>query len=264
MDLKEITLKVCGIARQAGKYLKNERENFSLDNVEEKRTHDYVSYVDKTSEKMIVEALKKLLPEAGFIAEEGSGTYQGEEYVWAVDPLDGTTNYIHNNAPYNVSIGLRTKNEILAGVVYEVCRDECFYAWKGGGAYLNGRAIKTERSNSMDKALICMDLPYCSEKYGPTVHHLMERLYGRAGGIRMNGSAAASLCYVAAGRFEGYLEKYIGIWDFTAGALIVTEAGGTVTDFYGNENFIDGDNIVASNGTIHEELLKVLREKMPE
>ena len=261
-DLEKTTRKVCEIAKQAGGYLKKERAAFSFDKVEQKNSHDYVSYVDKTSEKQIVEALKALLPEAGFITEEGTATYRGETYYWVIDPLDGTTNYIHDNAPYAVSIGLRSKEETLIGVVYEVCRNECFYGWKNGGAFMDGKRISVT-GNDIDRALLCLDLPYRHEKYAATAHHLVDRFYGHAGGIRMNGSAAVSLCYIAAGRFDGWLEMYIGPWDFTAGALLVTEAGGTVTDFKGNKNYLEGNHIVASNGLIHTELLKTVQERLP-
>lgn len=262
IDLKKTTFLVCEIARQTGDYLRKERAGFSPDKVEQKNSHDYVSYVDKTSEILLVEALRALVPEAGFITEEGSATYRGESYFWVIDPLDGTTNYIHDNAPYAVSIGLRKENEVLIGVVYEVCRNECFYAWKNGGAYMDGKRISVTE-NDTDKALLCLDLPYKHEKYGRTAQHLLKHFYGRAGGIRMNGSAAVSLCYIASGRFDGWLEMYLGTWDFTAGALIVAEAGGTVTDFAGSENYLDGNNIVASNGFIHNELLETVQGKLP-
>ena len=133
-NLKALTEAVCCVAREAGHFLKEERKSFRREVVQEKHAHDYVSYVDKASEKKVVSALRKLLPEAGFIAEEGSAAYSDETYCWVVDPLDGTTNYIHDNAPYCVSIALRDKQSLLLGVVYEPCRDECFYAWKGSKA----------------------------------------------------------------------------------------------------------------------------------
>lgn len=262
IDLEKTTQKVCKIARQTGDYLKKERAGFSLDKVEQKNNHDYVSYVDKTSEEILVKALRALLPETGFVTEEGSATYRGETYYWVIDPLDGTTNYIHDNAPYAVSIGLRNKEEVLIGVVYEVCRNECFYAWKNGGAFLDGKRICVTE-NDTNNALLCLDLPYKHEAYGKTARHLLTHFYGRAAGIRMNGSAAVSLCYIASGRFDGWLEMYLGTWDFTAGALIVTEAGGTVTDFAGTENYLDGNNIVASNGLIHKELLETVQKELP-
>ena len=135
LDLKQLTVEVCRIATEAGHFLKEERKNFRRERVMEKHAHDYVSYVDKESEVRLVKALSALLPEAGFITEEGSATYQDEPYCWVIDPLDGTTNYIHDEAPYCVCIALRSRTELLLGVVYEVCRNECFYAWKGGKAH---------------------------------------------------------------------------------------------------------------------------------
>ena len=145
LDLKQLTADVCRIATEVGYFLKEERKNFRRERVVEKHAHDYVSYVDKESEVRVVKALTALLPEAGFITEEGSATYQDEPYCWVIDPLDGTTNYIHDEAPYCVSIALRSRTELLLGVVYEVCRDECFYAWKGGKAFMNGEEIHVER-----------------------------------------------------------------------------------------------------------------------
>ena len=134
--LQELTRLVCQIAREAGSYIRKEREGFSTDRVERKHAHDYVSYVDKGSEERIVKALRELLPEAGFITEEGLATHTDEQLLWVVDPLDGTTNFIHGFAPYAVSIALIRGKEILIGVVYEIVSDECFYAWQGGGAHV--------------------------------------------------------------------------------------------------------------------------------
>lgn len=261
-DLQKLTLGVCEIARKVGQYLRTEREQLSLDNVEQKHAHDYVSYVDKNSEKQLVEALKSLPLQAGFVTEEQTASYHHEDYCWVVDPLDGTTNYIHHYAPYAISIGLRSADEILLGVVYEVNGDECFYAWKGGGAYVNGKPLSVNKQNDISQALLCIELPYNVDLYSQAAHHLIHHFYGLAGGIRMNGSAATALCYVAAGRLDGWLEKYIGLWDFTAGALIVQEAGGEVTNFTGSRSFIDGDDIIASNGIIHSALVEEITKAM--
>ena len=134
-DLEYLCAEVRQIARKAGAFLCDERQKFDQERVEEKSAHNYVSYVDKESERRLIEQLSTLLPGAGFIAEEGSGSLTDEEYCWVIDPLDGTSNYIHDMAPYSVSIALRDKEELLLGVVYEVCRNECFYAWKGSKAY---------------------------------------------------------------------------------------------------------------------------------
>ncbi len=275
--LEELTRGVCEIAKQAGAYIREERRKFSLESVERKHAHDYVSYVDKGSEKQIVSALRQLLPEAGFITEEGTtkmeeGRCKMEEdsaispqssaLTWVVDPLDGTTNFIHQYAPYAVSIALLQGKEILIGVVYEVCHDECYCAWKGGGAYveLKGESLKLSVSNQkIQDALLCLQLPYNSDAYKPVIKHLIDKLYGNVGSIRMCGSAAMALCYVASGRYDGYAEKYIGQWDFMAGALIVKEAGGMVTNYEGSEDFTQGNNVVATNGVIQKDLLNVIK-----
>ena len=154
MHLERLTESVCVIARDCGVFLREERKTFSRDSVVSKQAHDYVSYVDKESEKRLVKALSQLLPEAGFITEEGTADYHDEMFCWVIDPLDGTTNYIHDNAPYCVSIALHCGTEMLVGVVYEVCRDECFYAWQGGGAWLNGNPIYVSDVDRLDDAFV--------------------------------------------------------------------------------------------------------------
>ncbi len=278
-NLAKLTLAVCEIARRAGAYIRGEREKFSLESVERKHAHDYVSYVDKGSERLIVAALKDLLPDAGFITEEGLAGHGAEQLLWVVDPLDGTTNFIHQYAPYAVSIALMEGKEILIGVVYEICADECFYAWKGGGAFvsrseaLSRRTLATEgmqehgltrerlhvSSQKIQDALLCLQLPYNSDAYKPTIKRLIDSFYGHVGSIRMCGSAAMALCYVACGRLDGYAEQYIGQWDYMAGSLIVMEAGGTVTDYSGSSDFTKGNSVVATNGIIQQALLVVIQ-----
>ena len=273
-DLEKYTLAVCEIARQAGAYIREERRKFSLESVERKHAHDYVSYVDKGSERLIVSALRELLPEAGFITEEGtaeevkSDEVKSERLLWVVDPLDGTTNFIHQYAPYAVSIALLQGKTVLTGVVYEICADECFYAWKGGGAWLCGTrseecGVRSERlhvsSQKMQDALLCLQFPYNSDAYKPVMKRLIDRLYGHVGSIRACGSAAMALCQVAAGRLDGYAEQYIGQWDYMAGSLIVMEAGGTVTDYSGSPDFTQGNSVVATNGVIQQDFLTVIK-----
>ena len=263
LDLKQLTAEVCRIATEAGHFLKEERKNFRRERVMEKHAHDYVSYVDKESEVRLVKALSALLPEAGFITEEGSATYQDEPYCWVIDPLDGTTNYIHDEAPYCVCIALRSRTELLLGVVYEVCRNECFYAWKGGKAFMNGGEIHVSDVWDIKNAFVFTELPYNYDQYKPTALHLIDNLYGAVGGIRMNGSAAAAICYIANGRFDAWAEAFIGKWDYSAAALIVQEAGGRVTYFYGDDHFIEGHHIIATNGYLHPLFLKLLAEVPP-
>ena len=258
IDLEKCTIAVCEIAQRAGAYIREERQKFSLESVERKHAHDYVSYVDKGSERLIINALRELLPEAGFITEEGLAGHEAEQMLWVVDPLDGTTNFIHQYAPYAVSIALLQGKEIQLGVVYEICADECFYAWQSGGAYLNGKRLHVS-SQKIQDALLCLQLPYNSDAYKPVITQLIEQLYGNVGSIRACGSAAIALCLVAAGRLDGYAEQYIGQWDYMAGSLIVMEAGGTVTDYLGSDDFTQGNSVVATNGIIQQDLLAAIR-----
>ncbi|MBP5380837.1 MAG: inositol monophosphatase [Bacteroidaceae bacterium] len=263
MDYKKLTEQVCAVAREAGEYLRREQHKLREEQVIQKRAHDYVSYVDKTSENMIVCRLQELLPDAGFLTEEGTAaSLPSSSYYWVIDPLDGTTNYVHGFNPFAVSIALRSECEILLGVVYEVSLDECFYAWQGGGAWLNGNAIQVKADHQIGQAMLGLELPYDVENYTAKGQSLIRQFYGRCSGIRMNGSAAMGICNVAAGRWDGWVERYIKPWDFMAAALIVMEAGGKVTNFAGNEMFLDGDDIVASNGTIQQDLLKAI-ESLP-
>ena len=271
--LETITRLVCDIAREAGSYIRKERAGFSVEKVERKHAHDYVSYVDKGSERLIVDRLRELLPEAGFVTEEGTATPHESpstphespstphesSLTWVVDPLDGTTNFIHNFAPYAVSIALIQEREMLVGVVYDLCADECFYAWRGGKAWCNGHPVHVGQSTIND-ALLCLQLPYNSDAYKPVIKQLIDRFYGRVGSIRMIGSAAMALCYVAAGRLDGYAERYIGRWDYMAGALIVREAGGRVTNYAGDDFFMQGDSVVATNRVVHDDLLAGIKE----
>lgn len=258
MNLEKLAANVCSIAKEAGEYLAKERAVFQKDKIEKKGTNDFVSYVDKSAERMVVEKLSALLDKASFITEEKTVEYVEEDYCWIIDPLDGTTNFIHNNAPYCVSIALSYKGKLQLGVVYEVCRNECFYAWKDGGAYMNGKPINVSDVKNLSESFIQLEFPYNDKEYKPIINSLIDQLYGKVNGIRNNGSAAMSLCYVAAGRFEAYVEAFINIWDFAAGALIIQEAGGLVTNFSGDIDFLRGHHIVASNGIVHSSMIDLL------
>jgi len=260
IELDNLTESVKYVALDAGRFLRDKRKSFQKNLVREKRSHDYVSYVDKGSEQLIVERLSELLPEAGFIAEEGDGEFKGESYCWLVDPLDGTTNFIHDNAPYCVSIALRNTKEMLMGVVYEVVHDELFWAYKGNGAYLNGEQIHVSDVSDPDKAFFELGLPYDARTYKPMAIKVIDELYGNVGGLRILGACAAELCYVACGRFEGRVEGVLGPWDVAAGSLILSEAGGMVTDFEGTDSFYSGKELVGSNCKMHDFLLKSIKK----
>lgn len=261
-QLNRLTEEVKTLALEAGAFLREERKKFDRNKVEKKRSHDYVSYVDKASEKMIVSRLKELLPEAGFIAEEGSAKMNGEAYCWLVDPLDGTTNFIHDHAPYCVSIGLRNEKEMLLGVVYECCRNELFWANKYSKAYLNGEVIEVSRISDMDDAAILLGFPYDAEHFRDFMVTLINRLYGKVSTLRLLGSAAAEICYVAAGRFETRIEGLIGPWDVGGASIILKQAGGRLSDFSGEESelFYSGKETLVSNGLVHDAMLEKISD----
>ena len=259
LDLSFLTEQVRIIAEEAGTFIREERKKFDRNVVEKKHAHDYVSYVDKESECRIVTRLKELLPEAGFITEEESiARNEKADYCWIVDPLDGTTNFIHDNAPYCVSIALRGKTGLLIGVVYEITRDECFWTYKGSASYLNGTKIHVSSVSALDDAFIELGFPYNAEAYRPMAVHLVNTLYGNVGGLRLMGAAAVELCYVAAGRFEARIEAFLGPWDIAAGTLILENAGGKVSDFKGGNSFYSGAQVLASNGKLHADLLDII------
>lgn len=263
MDLDFLTEEVKKLAVETGGFLKTERLSFDRSRVEQKAAHDYVSYVDKASEKRIIARLHELLPEAGFIAEEGTGTLEEQKYCWVIDPLDGTSNYIHDCAPYCVSIALRNREEVLLGVVYECCREELFWANKDSKAYLNGKEIQVSDQNLLDQSFIMPELPYKAERYSPFILPLMNDLYGHVSGIRMLGSAATEICYVAAGRFEAFIEAFLGPWDIAAGYIILKQAGGLMSDFSGNSNGPNEKEVLASNSKVHNALLNMIQKHKP-
>lgn len=259
MDLQSLLEETVKVSREAGEFIKQERLIFDLDRVEKKGLNDMVSYVDKMAEEMIVERLHTLLPEAGFITEEGTATTIGDTYQWIIDPLDGTTNFIHGHPPYSVSIGLLKNEEIILGVVYEVSLNECFYAWKGGGAFCNERPIQVSKTPDLASSLLATGFPYNSLGKTDAYLEVLKSIMESSHGFRRLGSAAVDLCYVAAGRVDGYYQHNLNPYDVAGGVIIVKEAGGQVTDFKSGSDYIFGGEIVATNGFIHESLLQKVK-----
>jgi myo-inositol-1(or 4)-monophosphatase len=204
--------------------------------------------------------LHHLLPDAGFIVEEQTITKKGERYQWVVDPLDGTTNFIHGLPCYSISIALMDGPEVIIGVVYEINHGECFYAWKGGGCFLDGGKISVSAAPSLHDSLMATGFPYYDYSLLEKYMELFTWCLRNTHGVRRIGSAAVDLAYVACGRFEGFFEYSLSPWDVAAGSLLVTEAGGQVTDFKGNDNYIFGRQILATNDHIYPELAAKVRE----
>jgi myo-inositol-1(or 4)-monophosphatase len=259
IDLKTICLQVCELAKTTGAFIKSEAAQFSTGKVEVKGKNDFVSHVDKTSEKLLVEGLNHFLPEAGFIAEEGTSSKKGEVYNWIIDPLDGTTNFIHGLPCFSISIALMREQVLVLGVVYEINLNECFYAWENGPAYLNEKTIRVSKAATLADSLLATGFPYYDygrmDEYLQLFKYFMQHTHG----LRRLGSAATDLAYVACGRFEGFYEYSLQPWDVAAGAFIVQQAGGTVTDFKGGNDFIFGKELVAGNGFISDEFLKAVQ-----
>ena len=257
MDYGKICAAVCDTARKAGDFIALQMETFSYDKVEHKGAQDLVSYVDKEAEKIIVAGLREIVPEAGFITEEGTAGGDGEagreRFKWIIDPLDGTTNFVHGMPPYAVSIALADGGRPVVGVVYEVTLRECFYAWKGSPAYMNGREIKVSSIAKLENSLIAIGLAHSSNNKIEELLRNMDYFLRNTNGVRRIGSAAADLVYVACGRFDGFYQTNLSPWDVAAGALIVECAGGKVTDYGGGGNYVFGRQLIASNSLIYDE-----------
>ncbi|MDP4210334.1 MAG: inositol monophosphatase family protein [Bacteroidota bacterium] len=260
MNYEDICKLVINASKEAGDFIRTEAQKFSLDKIEVKGLHNFVSYVDKSAEQLLVDALHKILPEAGFITEEGTKGNDGEQLKWVIDPLDGTTNFIHGLPAYSVSLALMDGDETVVGVVYEINQNECFYSWKGGAAYLNGKQIQVSKAQTVQDSLIATGFPYYDfdkmKAYLASLEYIMKHSHG----ARRIGSAAVDLAYVACGRFEAFYEYSLQPWDVAAGAFILQQAGGKVCDFKGGSDYIFGQELIATNGSIHEEFLGIVQK----
>lgn len=254
-QLASLETEVCELACEIAAFQRQELAVFDRGNIEHKGVHDLVSYVDRQSEERLVARLQQLLPEAGFITEEGTVVQEDKALRWIIDPLDGTTNFTHGLPFFSISIALAAGEELLLGVVYESNRDECFSAYKHGGARLNGKSIRVSEVPVLDQSLLATGFPYYAfdriENYLAVLRYFMQHTQG----MRRLGSAALDLAYVACGRFEGYFEYNLNSYDVAAGALLVAEAGGKVTDFNGGNGYLFGREILAANARVHAEML---------
>ncbi len=288
MDYQLLCAEVCKLAKETGAFIKEERKKFNTSTVEVKGHNNFVSHVDKNAEQRLVTRLSVLLPEAGFIAEEGTSDKKGEHYNWIIDPLDGTTNFIHGFPCYAISIALASAHPpkegffnapvvdgkrdgkalsfgeggVRLGVIYEINQDECFYAWKDSDAFLNGNKITVSATSTLKDSLIGTGFPYYDygkmEEYLKLFRHFMQHSHG----LRRPGSAATDLAYLACGRFDGFYEYSLSPWDVAAGAFIVERAGGKVSDFSGGDNWLFGKEIVAGNSLVFDELQETVKQYM--
>lgn len=250
------------VVKTAAAYVREQHENRKGLTIEVKGRQNFVTQVDKEAEKILVAGLSEVLPEAGFIAEEGTSNTRGDQYNWVIDPVDGTTNFIHGVFPFAISVGLTAHHEVVAGIVYEFGLDEFFYAWKGGGAWLNGSPIRVSEVPRVDQALIATGFPYTNFKYLEQFMRSMDYFMKNSHGLRRLGSAATDIAYVACGRYDGFYEYGLHPWDVAAGILLVQEAGGAVSDFAGQSNPLSGEHIVCSNLNTFSEFQSTIQEIM--
>lgn len=259
MDYAQLTAKTCDIARAAGAYLRSEISALGREEIQVKSLNNFVTRIDQASEAFLVSKLSDLIPDSGFIVEENTVGYQKKDFIWIIDPLDGTTNYIHGVPLYCVSIGLMHNDRLVAGVVYEVGQDECFYAWDRGGAWLNGKPIQVSKEHTLKNSLLATGFPYHDYNRLDQYMQIFTYCLKNTHGLRRLGSAAADLAYVACGRYDGFFEYGLSPWDVAAGCLIVKEAGGNNADFKGGNDYLFGKEVIAANPLIMTELTEVIQ-----
>ncbi len=262
INLEKICREVEKISAVTAEFILAEAARFDISKTEKKGKNDFVSYVDKGSEKLLVDKLSLLLPEAGFLTEEGTSAKKGAKYCWVIDPLDGTTNFVHGLPLYAISIGLLEDNEPVAGVIHVVGGNEVYTGWKNGGAWLNGEKISVSGARTLADSLIATGLPYSDFGRLNEYMNLLSWLCMNTQGIRRMGSAAIDIAYVACGRFEVFYEYGLHPWDVAAGIIILREAGGKISDFSGNERNLTGKEIVSSNGNVYKEILEIVSKFM--
>jgi len=250
-------------ATKAGEILREHLGKISSGDVEDKHPFDYVTAVDRASEQLILDMIRQHFPDHEILAEESGKNRQQHNYCWIIDPLDGTTNFIHGIAHSAVSIALQKGDEIVLGVIYDPFRDELFCAAKGTGAFRNGDPIHVSGQDKISDCLIATGFPFKSRHLLAEYWRVLSEIFLPVSGIRRTGSAALDLAYVACGRFDGFWELKLSPWDIAAGSIIVQQAGGKITDAEGKQNHIWTGNVVASNGFIHDFILSKVREVFP-
>jgi len=262
INLSDLTHATNVLVLQVGDFIREQRKTFQTTDIKTKSLNSLVSYVDVEAEKMLVEGLRKMLPEADFITEEETVSQQQSELFWVIDPLDGTTNFMHGLPIYAISIALMKNNEVLLGVIYEIAHDELFYAWQGGGAYLNQKKIQVSNEENLSNTLLATGFPYHDFSKMPQYMMLLQDCFRQTRGMRRLGSAATDLAYVAAGRFDGFFEYGLAPWDVAAGVIIVIEAGGFACDFSGGDDCVFGKEILAGGANIKSGLFDMVKNRL--
>ena len=254
-DFLEIAVKA---AKLAGQIIVEHLGKISRSDIDLKQTSDFVTIVDRESEKVIINTIRQHFPGHLILAEESLKECNRETYRWIIDPLDGTTNYIHSYPVFSISIALEYREEIIVGVILDPLRNELFWTEKGSGAYLNCLPIEVSQVN-MSESLITTGFPFRCKEMIDTYLELFKNLFFKVSDLRRAGSAALDLAYLACGRCDGFFELGLSPWDIAAGSLLIKEAGGIVTDFGGGNDYLTTGNIVSGNSFVHKEILKEVR-----
>jgi myo-inositol-1(or 4)-monophosphatase len=250
-------------ARSAGDLILRSTDNIGHLHIDQKGKNDFASEVDRKAEREIINIIRTAYPDHAILAEE-SGAHKGNEFVWVVDPLDGTTNFLHGFPQYAVSIALKVKGKLEVGVIYDPLRDELFTAKRGGGAMLNNRRIRVTQQSGMKGALIGTGFPFKTAAHLDAYVGMFKAITTDSAGIRRAGSAALDLAYVAAGRLDGFWEIGLMEWDMAAGILLIKEAGGVATDFSFNDKYIESGNLIAGNPKMHQLMYQLIEPHVTE
>lgn len=249
-------------ARAAGDIIVRNMDRLDRIKVVTKQNNDFVSNVDHMAEQAIISTIKHAYPDHGILAEESGSQAEASEYQWIIDPLDGTTNYLHGFPQFAVSIALKHKNRLEVGVIYDPLSQELFTASRGNGATLNDKKIRVTTHKGLNNALLGTGFPYYDQSYLDTYLETMKALMQKTSGIRRPGSAALDLAWLAAGRIDGFWEFNLKAWDIAAGALIVREAGGIVSDFENKDGYLRSGDIIAAAPKVFPEMLQIIQEKL--
>jgi len=251
-------------AKSASKILIDNFGKISSEDIKEKVRNDFLTFVDEQSEITIIKILQDAFPDHSILAEESGRTKHKSDFEWIIDPLDGTKNYITGIPFFSISIALRHLNQIQLGVVLDPVRNELFQAERGKGALLNGKKIQVSNSNNLEDCLLATGFPFKQKQSLPTYVSCFQEIFQHCSGMRRMGSAAMDLAYIAAGRFDGFWELGLSPWDMAAGSIIIEEAGGYISDFWGKNSYLSNGYIAASNGHVHSDLIQIIKKYFAE
>ena len=250
-------------AFESGKILMDNFGRVSKHEIRKKAAADFISFVDESSEKKIIDTIYASFPDHTVLAEEGGMVDKKSEYIWIIDPLDGTTNYLHSLPVFAISIALKHNDETILGVVYDPIHDDLFHAEQGKGTFLNDKSVQVSQTNNLNESFIATGFPFKSKHRLKEYSDVFNTIFNSCIGIRRMGAAAIDLAYIACGKFDGFWEIGLAPWDIAAGRILISEAGGMVTDFWNTKDFKDSSYILATNSSIHQELGDIIREVFP-